>query len=152
MKTRLILFSRRSSQVAGEAPRVVFARWGQTLELELPSQMGVEDFAKGLSLIRHSTFDYAAGEQGRKATLMEVPEGTVLEKLTLSDGRELSLQWDTFPATARALRDGGDRRYLQLAVQFLAAGESVDDSVIAADYDAEFIQQLQKTLADKSQN
>lgn len=152
MKTRVILFSRVPSKSAVASPGIVFGRWGASLELDLPAQMGVEDFAQSLEFRRHSKFDYTVGELGRKATLIEVPESLRSSTLPLQDGRELCLEWEIFPVAARALTDGTDRRFLQLAVQFLAAGESVDDSVIAADYDAEFLQQLQNTLTNQNQS
>jgi hypothetical protein len=62
----------------------------------------------------------------------------------------VSLTWENFRQTALALKNGDDRRFLQLAVQFLASGESIDDSVIAADYDAEFLQQLRSKLGGES--
>lgn len=152
MKTRVILFSRVPSPSTDGSPSIVFGRWGDTLELELPQHMGVEEFSLSLGVKRHSKFDYTVGELGRKATLLEVPDVAQRSSVTLSDGRVLAMTWEVFPVAARALTDGTDRRFLQLAVQFLAAGESVDDSVIAADYDAEFLQQLQKTLSEQNKN
>ena len=152
MKTRVILFSRVPSQSVDSSPSIVFGRWGSSLELELPQAMGVEEFAQSLGFKRLSKFDHTVGEMGRKATLIEVPVSLKLSSILLSDSRTLSLSWDVFPLTARALSDGTDRRFLQLAVQLLAAGENVDDSVIAADYDAEFLQQLQKTLVEQNKS
>ncbi|MEN9530760.1 MAG: hypothetical protein RI932_2633 [Pseudomonadota bacterium] len=150
MKTRIILFARIPSADEGQPPQIVFARWGETLELELPQQMGVEDFAQKQSLKRHSKFDYAVGEMGRRATLLECVLTSPCVALTLDESRILNLTWDTFRQTALALKNGEDRRFLQLAVQFLASGESIDDSVIAADYDAEFLQQLRSKLGGES--
>lgn len=144
MKTRIILFQRKSSDDAAAAPQILFARWGSTLLKELPSGMGVEDYAQQCHLKRHSTFDHSVGDMGRSATLLECLES----QRTELDG--VVLVWDSFRATAQALSDGQDRRFLQLAVQFLASGGNIDDSVIAADYDAEFLRELQKTLAGQS--
>jgi hypothetical protein len=152
MKTRVIFFSRVPSQSPEGSPGIVFGRWGESLELELPQAMGVEEFSQNFGFKRHSKFDHTVGEMGRKATLIEVPESLKVNSVALPDSRILSLSWEIFPVAARALVEGADRRFLQLAVQFLAAGESVDDSVIAADYDAEFLQQLQKTLVEQNKN
>jgi hypothetical protein len=134
----------------GQPPQIVFARWGESLELELPQQMGVEDFAQKLGLKRHSKFDYAVGEMGRRATLLECVSLPPAANLALEATRSVSLTWENFRQTALALKNGDDRRFLQLAVQFLASGESIDDSVIAADYDAEFLQQLRSKLGGES--
>jgi hypothetical protein len=144
MKTRVILFSRKSDEDSASGPQFLFARWGNSLLKDLPAGMGVEDYAQQRRLKRHSTFDHTVGDRGRNATLLECVESPGLEL----DG--VALVWDSFRATAQALSDGQDRRFLQLAVQFLAAGGNVDDSVIAADYDAEFLQELQRTLAAQS--
>jgi hypothetical protein len=150
MKTRLVLFARLPSADEGQPPQIVFARWGESLELELPQQMGVEDFAQKLGLKRHSKFDYAVGEMGRRATLLECVSLPPAANLALEATRSVSLTWENFRQTALALKNGDDRRFLQLAVQFLASGESIDDSVIAADYDAEFLQQLRSKLGGES--
>ncbi|NBO37263.1 hypothetical protein EBU99_01635 [bacterium] len=150
MKTRVILFTRKASSDPESAPAIFFARWGKSLLLEIPSQLGVEDFANKLALVRHSRFDYAVGEMGRNATLLECSEPAP-HTLAISDSETLQLTWEPFRQTAQALSDGTDRRFLQLAVQFLASGASLDDSVVAADYDAEFLQQLQSTLASQKE-
>ncbi|MBM3382619.1 MAG: hypothetical protein FJY29_09295 [Betaproteobacteria bacterium] len=150
MKTRIVLFARLPAADEGQPPQIVFARWGETLELELPQQMGVEDFALKHNLKRLSKFDYAVGEMGRRATLLECHAQPTCSTLILDAGRSLTLTWENFRQTALALKNGEDRRFLQLAVQFLASGESIDDSVIAADYDAEFLQQLRTKLGGDS--
>lgn len=148
MKTRLVLFTRLPSSEEDSPGQILFARWGETLLFEMPGTMGVEDFALKYRFKRHSTFDYSVGEMGRKATLLECTDPT-LTRLQVGEQRTLKIFWENFRTAALALRDGQDRRYLQLAVQFLASGASIDDSVIAADYDAEFLQQLQDTIASK---
>jgi hypothetical protein len=114
--------------------------------------MGVEDFAQALTLKRHSKFDYAVGDRGRLATLLEWVDGSNIPKqLPLGRDGSLDLVWEPFRDTVQALQDGTDRRILQLAVQFIASGADLDESVIAADYDAEFLQQLQTALKSKSE-
>jgi len=152
MKTRVIFFSRVPSQSTDDSPSIVFGRWGISLELELPQNMGVEEFSQNLGFKRHSKFDHTVGEMGRTATLIEVLDSRSTTSVALPDSRTLTLSWEIFPVAARALTNGADRRFLQLAVQFLAAGESVDDSVIAADYDAEFLQKLQQALVEQNRN
>jgi hypothetical protein len=149
MKTRLILFSRVQSSEDETHRQILFARWSDSLFVELPRDMGVEDFARKFNFTRHSAFDYSVGGMGRDATLMET-SGTLLKELKVSEELNLTLDWEVFRTVALALKDGQDRRFLQLAVQFLASGAQLDDSVVAADYDAEFIQQLQNTLAAKN--
>lgn len=146
MKTKVILFAREDHEKSKIPPRILFASWGSTLDLELPNQMGVEDFSNKIGFKRHSQFDYLVGDMGRKVTLLEWVHGTPESSLVIDTQRTLQLRWNTFRQTAEALTGGADRRFLQLAVQYLAAGERIDDSVIAADYDAEFIQSLQQAL------
>lgn len=148
MKTRVVLFTRQPSGESPASGQILFARWSQSLVLELPAQIGVEDFARQMNFRRHSTFDYTVGEMGKTATLLECPSPAP-NWLTVDDARTLQLVWDNFRGTAMALSDGQDRRFLQLAVQFLAAGAKLDDSVIASDYDADFIKKLQNTLAEQ---
>lgn len=146
MKTRLVLFARLPASNQQQSPQIVFARWGESLEIELPNQMGVEDFARESGLKRHSKFDFAVGEMGRRATLLECSALSNCITPSITTTHALSLTWGTFRETALALADGEDRRFLQLAVQFLASGESIDDSVIAADYDADFLAHLRSKL------
>ena len=148
MKTRLLLFCRNLADSNSTGGQILFARTSDTLFVELPDQMGVEDFAQKLNLKRHSKFDWTVGEMGRKATLLESPIAGVAS-LQLDSAHAWTLTWDNFRNTAAALKDGHERRFLQLAVQFLASGAEVDDSVVAADYDAEFLQTLQSALANK---
>lgn len=149
MKTRIVLFTRSASaENSAGAGKILFASWGAHLACELPESMGVEDFARKLALKRHTTFDYAVGDMGRTAALLECSDPAP-ERLQLGDTFNLKLTWAPFRETALALSDGGDRRILQLAVQFIASGAKLDDSVIAADYDAEFLQQLQGKLAEQ---
>jgi hypothetical protein len=148
MKTRLLLFCRDTADSNSTGGQILFARTSDTLLVELPEQLGVEDFAQKLGLKRHSKFDWSVGEMGRKATLLE-SQVVGVPSLQLDAAHAWTLTWDNFRNTAVALKDGQDRRFLQLAVQFLASGAEVDDSVVAADYDAEFLQTLQKALANK---
>ena len=50
-----------------------------------------------------------------------------------------------FAPAARALGAGSDRRILQMAIQYLANG-GVEDSLIAAEYDWNFIQEIKRDL------
>jgi hypothetical protein len=149
MKTRIILFSRVQSAEEQAGGQILFARWSDSLSVGLPRDTGVEDFARRLNFTRHPSFDYSVGGMGRDATLLECT-GPLPEELTVADGAVLKIEWQPFRSVALALKDGQDRRFLQLAVQFIASGARLDDSVIAADYDADFIRQLQDTLAAKS--
>ena len=150
MKTRVILFAREFSAAPESAGRILFARWGDSLEIELPLQLGVEDFSHLHGLKRHSQFDHSVGEMGRKVTLLESVDNPPPSEIILESNRILHLQWDLFRQTAAALKEGTDRRFLQLAVQYLAAGGRIDESVVAADYDAEFIKSLQESLTKNS--
>lgn len=53
-----------------------------------------------------------------------------------------------FAASVRSLAEGHDRNALQLAVQFLSA-DGLDDSLVAAEYDWDFLQRVREDLEKK---
>lgn len=56
-----------------------------------------------------------------------------------------SMEIGPFAAAARALGAGPDRRILQMAIQYLANG-GVEDSLTAAEYDWNFLQEIRRDL------
>jgi hypothetical protein len=124
----------------------------------------LQSVAHAGGFLRHEAFDWAAGDAGAKCVLLEwrgLPESPVAAQAPLDAGTVLpdvllfgaaqwqGVRWLAFPLAARALADGSDRRFLQLAVQYVSSGGVVEDNVVAADADAGFLGQLGKALEDK---
>lgn len=151
---KLICFSRQGpEQERDAAPTVVFAVFGESLACDIGDET-LDDFAARNGMVRHEKFDFAAGDAGRKAALLEwvpIEESDLLPGALETKGTSHSCAWLRFPEAVRALKIGDDRRVLQLAVQYVSAG-GVDDSVIASDYTQEFLQELSSRLgaAEKS--
>jgi hypothetical protein len=135
MKTRIIIFQNTENKVRfAVGPSATFEQ-----EITEPA---LNAYAALLKLARHPKFDEAVGDSGKKCALLELRTNThtppALE----------SWQWLTFPEAARALSDGEDRRYLQLAVQYVAAG-GIDESVIAFDYDQKTLDAIRHEIETK---
>lgn len=143
MKTRLIVTCRAPE---GGAATVKFALAPQGFVQDL-GDMSLADFAKTNGFVRHESFDFAVGDAGRTCALFELvgvqPE---VAQLALIIGKHsVGVRWMSFPEAAKALKEGGDRRFLQLVVQYLSTA-GIDDSVIAADYDQAFLTELKGHL------
>lgn len=64
------------------------------------------------------------------------------------DDQKGSLSFQPFALAARGLVSGADRNALQLAVQFLST-DGLDDSLVAAEYDWDFLQKVRADLEKK---
>lgn len=142
MQTRLFVFCHEMV----EPPKLKFAVIGDSCLADVGDKT-LDEFAESNSLVRHPSFDWAVGDGGRVAALFESKEGQLPGVIKTKNINEC--QWMTFPEAARKLKDGTDRRFLQLAVQFISMG-GVDNSVIASDYDGEFLQTLKDKLEEKN--
>ena len=144
MKTRLVVFT----HVGGTEGPVLFA---------VPDSGDLEADIGGASLsilassggfTRHEAFDWAAGDAGAKCALLECTATPV--SLNLGSASWTGVRWLSFPQAAKALSSGTDRRYLQLAVQYVSSGGVVEDNLIAANADADFLGTLGKALDNKA--
>lgn len=150
MQTRLIVYAKVKKQ---HSFICYFAVWSDSLVADLGEQTFL-DLASQNRLVRHDSFDWSVGDAGARCTLLEAKAET---SLTLLDplqalppflrvgARDLPCRWLNFPQACRALPSSEDRRYLQLAVQFVAAGERIEDSVLAAPTDPELIQMIKES-------
>lgn len=137
MKKNVIVF-RRDSEF-----RIQFAISPAGLCVDLPAA-DADLFAKTNGLIRDDTFGFTVQDTLRQAALFEAPH-TINESGFWNVGGHpaaVSFQWMPFPQAIKNLNDGNERRILQLAVQFIAAG-GLDDSIVAAEFDEKFIKSLQ---------
>jgi hypothetical protein len=144
MRTRIVVY-RRSDATANS--RVTFGILGTTL-LQPISAANLSELATLNRWTRHETFDWSVGDAGSKCALFEAPldwSATTFAGVEPSTTPPPTLSWLSFPEAARFLTDGEDRRFLQLAVQFVAQG-GIDDSVLATDYDKEFLETLKREL------
>jgi len=144
MKTRLVVFTRVGAQ---EGPVLFAVPLSGALETDVGGASLTVVAAAG-QFTRHEAFDWAAGDAGAKCALLEsetMPSALVLGSATWTDVR-----WLSFPLAAKALTNGTDRRYLQLAVQYVSSGGVVEDNLIAANADADLLGTLGKALEDKA--
>jgi hypothetical protein len=133
MKTRIVIYRRHreTSMVEfGISPELTFVK-----DIDSPN---LDAFAAAHALRRCADFDWAVGDAGRVCALFEL---TALPLLPWFE----RLVWHAFPSAARLLKEGEDKRFLQLAVQYIAAG-GVDDSVLATDYDKNFLDTIRTEL------
>jgi hypothetical protein len=138
MKSRLIVYH----TITGSHPSVRFAVPEKGDWLFETSQESWDAFASRFQLVRHSKFDWAAGDSGAKCALMEafeMPEAYV-EKV----------QWLTFPQAAKKLNNGECRRYLQLAVQYVSSG-GIEDNLVASGTDEGLFAQIRAALENKAE-
>jgi hypothetical protein len=132
MKTRVIIFRNDENKVRFAIGPLA------TFEQEI-TEPALNAFAELLNLTRHTKFDWAVGDAGKKCALLELsPQKEMPHALQ-------SWRWLSFPEAARSLSEGEDRRYLQLAVQYVAAG-GIDDSVTAFDYDKKTLDEIRIEL------
>jgi hypothetical protein len=147
MKTRLVAFARVGNVVLFAVPD------SGALSVDL-ADATLDDVARANGFVRHGSFDWAAGDAGARCALVEFPAAASTEALpaevALGSNTWRNARWLSFPVAARALSDGADRRYLQLAVQYVSSGGVVEDNVIAADADAGLLGQLGKALEEKA--
>jgi hypothetical protein len=135
MKTRIIIFRNEENKVRfAVGPSSTFEQ-----EITAPA---LNAYAALLKLARHPKFDAAVGASGKTCALLESPTNTP------NPPAMESWRWLTFPEAARALSDGEDRRYLRLAVQYVAAG-GIDESVIAFDYDEKTLSEIRHEIETK---
>ena len=125
--------------------QVLFSVAGNLLvEFDL-AKHSPNDFAQKNRLIRHDKFDWHVNKQRpicyifEKQSPLKIPLPDTIHSLE----NEIPVQWLIFPAAAKRILNGTHRNLLQLSVQYISYG-MIDDSVIAADYDAEFLEKLRE--------
>lgn len=157
MRTRIAAWAR-------VGPRVLFAVPASNAWLTELGNEPLREVARQGGFLRHEAFDWAAGDAGAKCVLLEwrgtdearaedppLPEDVTLPAaLSFGVARWDDVRWLTFPLAAKALADGTDRRFLQLAVQYVSSGGVVEDNVVAADADAGLLGQLGQALEQKA--
>lgn len=142
VQAKIILFCKVTEPSAGS--KIYFALTeGGLLHFDL-AQHTPELFVQKNNLTRHETFDWYTNRFREKFFLCEhlLKEQEALPAfVTNVTGKEELISWQPFPVASKKLTAGKERNMLQLAVQYLASGR-IDESVIAADYDSQFLEFL----------
>jgi hypothetical protein len=101
------------------------------------------EFAKQNSFTRHDKFDWHVNKSKPICFFFEkegCSENNLPVTLNLKD-KTYPVQWFLFPLAIKNLTNGTHRNLMQLAVQYVSYG-MVDESVIAADYDEDWLRGL----------
>lgn len=98
-------------------------------------------------LLSHSEFDLNVSKNFENYYLLECFADSLnaLPKQIEEADEKIILEWHTFPLAVKRCSSGKDKNFLQLAVQYISHG-GIDQSVIAADFDQEFINTLKEKL------
>ena len=109
---------------------------------------------ESLKLVNHfrpeAPFQRQLALSKQEAVLFTASDPAAFESVSLVVGAgtaQSALLLLPFAAAAKELTHGDDKRILQMAVQYLAAG-GVDDSLTAAEYDWDFIQKIKSDLPE----
>lgn len=143
MNTPAIIFTK--IPLGPNANKVLFCLEQNKLPEFNLAKMSPTEFAKINSLTRHDKFDWHVNKQKPICYIFEVlntPEPSLPTCLSTFENHS-TVQWFTFPQTIKSTTNGTHRNLVQLAVQYISYG-MVDDSVIAADYDKEWLESLQQ--------
>ena len=152
MRTKLIIFTKIPA--GSESTQVLFAIAGQAFPLVSLTKNSLHKLVQQYGLKRHENFDRYINKDAFRCFLLEWPASLKITTgpETLEIFKEnFRFQWLVFPQAVRLLKDGADKNFLQLAVQYLS-NDDIDDSIIAADFDLEFIKKLQEKSKDGKQN
>lgn len=82
------------------------------------------------------------------ASLSEISDTLCRVLSVAGDDAGRFFSFEPFAVAARGLVSGADRNAVQLAVQFLST-DGLDDSLVAAEYDWEFLQRVREDLEKK---
>lgn len=129
-------------------PVVLFAVGDDGLQFKFDPQ-SVDEFAKTNAFVRHEVFDWAVGDAGKKAVLLEWPEAIDRTLSVKMPNGDKPITWLNFKEASRKVTEGNERRYLQLAVQFIANGGKLDDSVLATSADEEILQKIKENMTNE---
>ena len=106
----------------------------QDLPQEPLSSLSLDSWACANHFKRHTAYDGVFYPRTLLVRPFLFESHSLIEALLLPSGKQVELAWFTFPQMLKTLQSDmpGGRNFLQLAVQYLAAGATIDQSVIAA--------------------
>lgn len=145
MIVKLLLFCKiKMSQNASSILFAISKNSLPSLEINNNTSIIIEKY----KLLSHSEFDLHVSKNFENYYLLECFADSLntLPKQIEEADEKIILEWHTFPQTVKRFSSGKDKNFLQLAVQYISHG-GIDQSVIAADFDQEFI----NTLKEKSE-
>ena len=123
------------------SPKVLFClAQGELFQFNL-SLFSPTEFAKKNKLLRHDPLDWQVNRDRPLCFFFEwenSAEKPLPETLFCEENASKEIYWESFPKSIGILSQGAQKNLLQLAVQYISYG-MVDDSVIAADYDKEWV-------------
>jgi hypothetical protein len=150
MNISAIIFSK--IKISENSSKVLFC----IADCELPqfnlAKISPTHFAQENLFSRHDKFDWHVNKAKPICYFFEVEnceEAKLPNNLKLLQGLDC-IEWLTFPHAVKKLKHGTHRNLLQLAVQYISYG-MVDDSVIAADYNEEWIHEQLKKSEEKKE-
>ncbi|KAB8027987.1 hypothetical protein [Fluviispira multicolorata] len=147
MKAKLLLFVK--IKLSDSAFKILFAlQDNKIVEVSLEKN-DLKNIIKKNKLIRHEKFDWHVNKNINTRYLLELTakkEDQLPSVLNFLE-EKIDVNWFVFPKAVKLLKEGVEKNFLQLAVQYISNG-GIDESVIAADYDAEFIKTLQEKLTE----
>ena len=149
MKAKLIIFSKiMTSENNANILFCITKKGFPTFNL---AKYSVRDFARDNILTRHEKFDWYVNKTKEKFFLLEAKVKSPELLLTEMDNYEEKFlgQWLPFPQAIKKLTDGKERNFLQLSVQYIST-DGIDESVIAADYDKEFLNTIGNKIIKKN--
>jgi hypothetical protein len=122
--------------VGGKLPEFDLVKYSPT---ELATQNG---------LVRHDKFDWHVNKNRPICYTFEKESGQEnnlpVHFTNFMQNNLSALEWLIFPQAVKKLSNGTHRNLLQLVVQYISYG-MIDESLIAADYDAEWLRELQSS-------
>jgi hypothetical protein len=145
MKVKVLFFAK--IVLHNGVSNIFFALKDNELPVVSIVKQTIDGFIKMYPMIRHGEFDSHVGKNFSIRYLIEwqtSSKDSLPNEIKIFD-ESVSLKWLLFPQAVRVLRDGKEKNFLQLAVQYISNG-GIDESVIAADFDEAFLKTLQRKL------
>ncbi len=145
MKIKVLLFAK--IVLHNGISNIFFALNHNELLNVLIEKQSIDDLVKMYPLKRHAEFDSHVSKNFSIRYLLEwqtSSKNSLPNEIQIFD-KSVLLEWLLFPQAIKALSNGKEKNFLQLAVQYISNG-GIDENVIAADFDEAFIKTLQKKL------
>jgi hypothetical protein len=151
MQAKFIIFSKVPTE---NGKKILFALTNADSE-KFPqfdlARNSASALAKKNMLARHESFDwYFNKSTGTRIFLFEKyieNEHSLMPQIN-NLKEDIAIEWKTFPQAIQKLSCGKERNLLQLSVQYISSG-GIDENVIVADYDQDFLKKLQNHLKQK---
>lgn len=141
MNTPAIIFAKVPMNTATN--KIVFGIESNKLPQFHLAKISPDEIAKANEFVRHDKFDWHVNKNRPLCYVFEKfteNENDLPQQLNLVDNC-VQVNWLTFPQAAKQILNGTHRNLLQLVVQYISYG-LIDESLIAAEYDEEWLKSL----------